>query len=256
MKSGYRGTILITAPGSGIGKSIVENLLLQNYKILAIGGENSKKYVKKLYPQNKNIDFLDCDYSSEESVVKTFEKLRKLTPKIDGMIHLAGGSLVSKKIEDLSFKDYRRVMSLNLDSSFLISRETFKWMKETGGGNIILFGSTTGLRPSNKKLPYGVAKAGIHAMVLSMALEGSEYKIITNGIAPGYVLTDRHVDEIKEKALKSNEKFDDILLKINEKNPLKQSLEPQEIFPLIELLLETKHIQGQIIRIDSGQILG
>ena len=256
MKSNYKGNILITAPGSGIGKSIVENLLLRNYKILAIGGENSKKYVEKLNQQNKDIDFLDCDYSSEESVVGAFEKLRKLTPKINGMIHLAGGSLISEKVEDLSFKDYKRVLSLNLDSSFLVSRETFKWMKETGGGNIILFGSTTGFKPSNKKMAYTIAKAGIHAMVLSLALEGSEYKIITNGIAPGYVLTDRHVDELKEKALNSNEEFEDILSKMIAKNSLKQSLEPQEIFPLIELLLETKHIQGQIIRIDSGQILG
>lgn len=256
MNNDIRGTILITAPGSGIGKSIVENLLLKNYKVLAIGGENSRKFVEKLNVQGNKIEFLDCDYSSEESVVRTFEKLRDLTPKIDGMIHLVGGSLVSKNVEDLSFEDYKRVLSLNLDSTFLISRETFKWMKETGGGNLILFGSTTGLRPSHKKLPYGVAKAGIHAMVLSLAFEGSKHNIITNSIAPGYVLTDRHVDELREKSRKTKEKYEDILSKINSKNPLNKSLKPQDIFPLIELLLTTKHIQGQIIRIDSGQTLG
>ena len=256
MKNSNQRTILITAPGSGIGKSIVENLIQGNYRILAIGGENSKKYVEQLDMKDKKIDFIECDYSSEESVIKTFEKLRNMALKIDGVIHLAGGSLFSKNVEDLNFKEYKRVLSLNLDSSFLISRESFKWMKETGGGNIILFGSTTGLRPSAKKLPYGVAKAGVHAMVLSLALEGSKYNIITNGIAPGYVLTDRHIDDIKEKSLKSNEEFEEILAKINIKNPLNQSLRPHEIFPLIELLLTTKHIQGQIIRIDSGQTLG
>jgi len=256
MNNNNQRTILITAPGSGIGKSLVENLMKRNYKILTIGGKNSAKYIEQLNMNEKKIDFIECDYSSEESVTEVFKKLRDLSHKIDGMIHLVGGSLFSKNIEDLSFQEYKKVLTLNLDSSFLISRETFKWMKETGGGNIILFGSTTGLRPSVKKLPYGIAKAGVHAMVLALALEGSKYSIITNGIAPGYVLTDRHIADIKEKSLKSIEKYEDILAKINLKNPLNQSLEPQEIFPLIELLLITKHIQGQIIRIDSGQLLG
>ncbi len=129
-------------------------------------------------------------------------------------------------------------------------------MKKTGGGNIIFFGSTTGSRPSLKKLPYGVAKAGVHAMTWFFAEEGSEYNIITNTIAPGYVLTDRHVEDIQNKADKTQQSYESILEKVNSKNPLRQSLKPEDIYQLAKILLTTKHIQGQIIRIDSGQIIG
>ncbi len=44
-------------------------------------------------------------------------------------------------------------------------------LKETGGGNIVFFGSTTGIEPSKGKLAYGVAKALVHNMTLSFALE-------------------------------------------------------------------------------------
>lgn len=129
-------------------------------------------------------------------------------------------------------------------------------MAENDGGNILLFGSTTGLRPSMKKMPYGVAKAAVHNLTLSFAQEGAEHNIITNAIAPGYVMTDRHIDELKKKASETEVDYEDVLNKINSKNPMKQSLEPEDIYPLVKLLLTTNHIQGQVIRIDSGQVLG
>ena len=105
-------------------------------------------------------------------------------------------------------------------------------------------------------MPYGVAKAAVHSLTLSFAQEGAEYKIITNAIAPGYVMTDRHIDELKNKATETEDSLENIKNKIKSKNPMRQQLDPEDIYPLIKVLLTTSHIQGQVIRIDSGQILG
>ncbi len=249
-------TILITAPGGGVGKSITHNLIEDGYSVIGLGGKGSQDYVKKLQNSGNDIQFIGCDYFSEDSILEAINDVKSLTRKIDGFIHLAGGSLYSKKIDELSFSEYRKVLSLNLDSTFLLGKNVFDWMKESGGGNIIFFGSTTGSRPSSKKLPYGVAKAGVHAMTWFFAEEGSQYNIITNTIAPGYVLTDRHVEDIQRKAKKTQQNYEILLEKINAKNPLKQSLKPDNIYQLVKMLLTTRHIQGQIIRIDSGQIIG
>ncbi len=249
-------TILIAAPGSGIGQSLTSNLLHDGFNVVGIGSESSKKYFDELKSEGADVLFYECDCTNEEEVEKAFGEMRKLIPKIQGMIHLIGGSFYSKLITELRFEEYRKVLSVNLDSAFLIGRETMKWMKETGGGNILLFGSTTGFKPSNKKLPYGIAKAGVHAMTWFFAQEGSEYNIVTNTISPGYVMTERHIQDIQEKAEKTGKNPEEIVRSINKKNPLNQSLYPDDIYPLVKLLLETKHIQGQIIRIDSGQILG
>ncbi len=256
MAQEYQKTVLIAAPGSGIGKIVTERLIKDYFRVIGIGGKNSKEFVDVLNQNGYSIDFVECDYTSESSVIEAFNEVKLLTPKIDGLLIFVGGSLFSKTIEDISYTDFRQVLAVNLDSTFLIGREGYIWMKEHNGGNIVFFGSTTGLRPSMKKMPYGVAKAAIHNLTLSFALEGAEYNIITNTIAPGYVMTDRHVDELKYKATESEDTYENIVNKIKSKNPMKQSLDPEDIYPLIKLLLTTSHIHGQVIRIDSGQILG
>ncbi len=256
MPQNHQKTILIAAPGSGIGKIVTEKLVKDYFRVIGIGGKNSKEFVEVLNQNDYSIDFVECDYTSESSVIEAFNEVKILTPKIDGLIIFVGGSLISKPIEDVSYSDFRKVLAVNLDSTFLIGKEGYMWMQEQGGGNILFFGSTTGLKPSKKKMPYGVAKAAVHSLTLSFAQEGAEHKIVTNAIAPGYVMTDRHIDELKNKALESGDSYEDIILKIENKNPMKQSLKPEEIYPLIKLLLTTDHIQGQVIRIDSGQVLG
>ncbi len=249
-------TILLAAPGSGIGKIISKLLIQDGYSLLGIGTEHSKEYFDELKSQGFDVSFFICDCTVENEVAEAFKKMKESYAKLDGMIHLVGGSLYSKKTTELNYEEYRKVISINLDSAFLIGKETLKWMQTTGGGNIILFGSTTGFKPSNKKLPYGIAKAGIHAMTWFFAQEGSEYKIITNTISPGYVMTERHIQEIEKKSEETGKALEEIQQGILQKNPLNQTLYPEDIYPLIKLLLETKHIQGQIIRVDSGQILG
>ena len=256
MSKDFQKTILIAAPGSGIGKVVTERLLKDYYRVIGIGGKNSKEFFDVLNQNDYSVDFVECEYTSESSVIDAFNEVKLLVTKIDGLIVFVGGSLFSKTIEDISYSDFRKVLSINLDSTFLIAKEAYIWMKEQGGGNIIFFGSTTGLRPSKMKMPYGVAKAAVHNLTLSFALEGSEHNIITNTIAPGYVMTDRHMDELKYKAEETEESIDSIIQKIQNKNLLKQTLNPEDIYPLIKILLSTKHIQGQVIRIDSGQILG
>ncbi|MHA2309350.1 MAG: SDR family NAD(P)-dependent oxidoreductase, partial [Candidatus Heimdallarchaeaceae archaeon] len=237
-------TILIAAPGSGIGREITKNLLEDGYRVLGIGGEMSRHYSESLKEQNFKIDFIRCDYTSENSIVNAFQKAKTIVKRIAGMINFVGGSLISKAIQDISLEDFRKVLSLNLDSSFVIARETYKWMKAEGGGNIVFFGSTTGFKPSNNKLPYGVAKAGVHAMTWFFAQEGSQYNIVTNTISPGYVMTDRHIEEITIKAKSEKVSYENLVKKYREKNPLKRVLFPKEIYPLVKLLITTKHMQG------------
>ena len=256
MSQEHQKAILIAAPGSGIGKIVTEKLVKDYFRVIGIGGKNSKEFVDILNQNGYSIDFVECDYTSESSVIEAFNEVKILAPKIDGLIVFVGGSLFSKTIDEISYSDFRQVLAVNLDSTFLIGREAYIWMAENDGGNILLFGSTTGLRPSMKKMPYGVAKAAVHNLTLSFAQEGAEHNIITNAIAPGYVMTDRHIDELKKKASETEVDYEDVLNKINSKNPMKQSLEPEDIYPLVKLLLTTNHIQGQVIRIDSGQVLG
>ncbi len=246
-------TIIVAAPFSGIGKGIVPKLL-ELYEVIGI----SRSVNKKLLSEYQNIGkftFVKSDHTTEESIIKAIQVATTVNSDIHGLIHFVGGSLMSKKVEDLSAEDFTKVLEVNLHSAFLYSREVYKAMKKNKGGNIILFGSTTGNSPTKKKLPYAVAKAGIHMLTKALALEGAEHQIIVNTIAPSYVMTERHIEDLKKEANKRDQQFKERVKHKKNKNPLKDVLYPEDLYELIELLLHTKKIQGQTIQIDLGQLL-
>jgi len=185
---------------------------------------------------------------------QAFATARSEVDRIVGLIHLVGGSLVSRRLEMLDLATFKQVLAVNTDSTFLAGREAVRWMKETGGGNLIFFGSTTGFEPSAGKLAYGVAKAAVHTMTQSFALETSGDQIICNTIAPSYVMTERHQQEIASKVAAGASSRVELLEQLQAKNPLHQILDPSELLPTVDLLLHTKVIQGQILRVDLGQV--
>lgn len=245
-------TIIVAAPFSGIGKGVVPKLL-ERYEVIGISRSEDKKLLTE-YQNKGKFTFITCDHITEESIMKAIKVATTLNSDIQGLIHFVGGSLMSKKVEDLSAEDFTKVLEVNLHSAFLYSREVYKQMKKTGG-NIILFGSTTGNSPTKKKLPYAVSKAGVHMLTKALALEGAKHQIIVNAIAPSYVLTERHIEDLKKEATKKNQQFEEQIKQKKNKNPLKDVLYPEDLYELIELLLHTKKIHGQTIQMDLGQLL-
>lgn len=92
-------------------------------------------------------------------------------------------------IAEHSFKDWRKVMSVNLDGAFLTLRTALRAMKKSGGGSAVVVASITGHKAVPAIGVYGVAKAGISHMARIAAAENAAHNIRVNAIAPGGVDT-------------------------------------------------------------------
>ena len=92
-------------------------------------------------------------------------------------------------------------------------------------------------------------------LVASLALECARYEIVVNGIAPGYVLTPRHQQEIEEAARRKKTTIEHVMTSIASKNPWNRIIHPDDLRAVVDLLLTTREIHGQVIRVDLGQIL-
>lgn len=139
-----------------------------------------------------------------ELVKRTLDEYKK----IDILVNLAGGLTRYKSAVEHSLDDWNHELGNNLLSAFLTSRAVFPHMRDGGGGSIINF-ARAGL-PQANMVAYNCAKAGIEALTRTLALEGRDFGIRVNAVAPGLVDTVSNIAAMKPKDLKRWAKREDI----------------------------------------------
>lgn len=95
------------------------------------------------------------------------------------------GILRDKTFANTSEADWDAVIKVHLKGTYACALPVWKWMKDNGGGSMVLTSSTSGLYGNFGQTNYGAAKAGIYGMVRVMAIEGRKYNIRVMGLAPG-----------------------------------------------------------------------
>jgi len=136
------------------------------------------------------------DLTDEAAVAALVRAVHGEFGRIDVLVNLAGGLTRYKAVTEHSVADWNHEMGNNLLSAFLCSRAVFPIMRENGGA-IVNF-SRAGL-PQANMVAYSCAKAGVDALTRTLALEGREYKIRVNAIAPGIADTASNIESMKPK---------------------------------------------------------
>jgi len=95
------------------------------------------------------------------------------------------GILRDKSFANTSEADWDAVIKVHLKGTYCTALPVWRWMKENGGGAMVLTSSTSGLYGNFGQTNYGAAKAGIYGMVRVMSIEGRKYNIRVMGLAPG-----------------------------------------------------------------------
>lgn len=121
------------------------------------------------------------------------ERLLALTEerfgRLDVLMNNAGMSPLYDKLTGVTESLYDKVLDVNLKGPFRLSALAGEKMAATDGGSIINVSSIAAVRPTPNELPYGMAKAGLHALTLGLAREYAP-KVRVNCIMPGPFLTD------------------------------------------------------------------
>jgi NAD(P)-dependent dehydrogenase (short-subunit alcohol dehydrogenase family) len=136
-----------------------------------------------------HISTVQADVTVESDVQGLFENAVKRTGRVDVLVNTVGGFLPRKSIADLTIEEWDRMMSVNLRSTFLCSREALRRMKNQPYGRIINISAMAGLNPSPGRSAYAISKS---AVSLFTDIAGQEYKgtgITVNAIAPSIIDT-------------------------------------------------------------------
>jgi 3-oxoacyl-[acyl-carrier protein] reductase len=179
--------ILITGATGGIGNCLVEKFI--NYGgIVCVSGTNEEKLnnLKTKFPSVKCEKFKLEDHSNIENFINdVYQKLEGL----DVLINNAG---ITK--DDLSIRlkeeNWKKVLDINLTSTFLMSKYAIKKMLKNKYGKIINITSIVGHTGNLGQANYSASKAGIVAFSKSLALEYARKNININCISPGFIKTE------------------------------------------------------------------
>ena len=196
--------IILTGATGVIGNSILDKLVSAGANILATGTNEQKlKIIKDKYKDLNTVRFDISDHGKIDQFIEDCSK--NFSNKIDVLINNAGitqDNLSLRMKED----EWKRVIDINLTSTFLISKSVIKKMLKSKNGKIINVTSVVGHTGNIGQANYAASKAGIVAMSKSLALEYGKKNITVNCVSPGFIVSDmtakiseEHTDLMKSR---------------------------------------------------------
>ena len=196
--------IILTGATGIIGNAILDKLVTGGSNVLATGTNEEK--LSKIKENYKNINTLKFDISDHKKIDVFVEKCNEiLSNKIDILINNAGITHDNLSLR-MKEEEWKKVIDINLTSTFLMSKYVIKKMLKSKNGKIVNVTSVVGHSGNIGQANYAASKAGIVAMSKSLALEYGKKNIKINCVSPGFILSDmtnkiseEHTDLLKSR---------------------------------------------------------
>ena len=109
--------------------------------------------------------------------------------RIDTLVHVMGGFAGGSPVQDTDDSTWHGMMSINLHAAFYVFRAVLPHMRQAAKGRIVAVGSRAGVLPAAGLSAYSVSKAGLHALVQTIALELRGTRITANAVLPSAIGT-------------------------------------------------------------------
>jgi 3-hydroxybutyrate dehydrogenase len=207
---------LITGAASGIGKRIAE-VYADNGAHIAVADINkdaAQAAVDDIKKRGVKATAIVMDVTDEAAVDAGVEKTVRDLGSVDILVSNAGIQIVNP-IDEFSYADWKKLMTIHVDGAFLTTRACLKRMYASGnGGSIIYMGSVHSKEASKLKAPYVAAKHALIGLAKVVAKEGAAKKVRANVICPGFVRTPLVEKQIPEQAKEFKISEDDVVKKI------------------------------------------
>jgi 2-deoxy-D-gluconate 3-dehydrogenase len=199
-------TALVTGASSGIGRAMAIALAEAGADIIAMsrprdGGDETGKAVTGVGRKYKHYA---ADLGDRQSVYGAIKKIKSDFERIDILINNAG-TIMRKPAAEHPDDYWDRVIEVNLNSQFIITREFGRDMVERGSGKIVFTCSLLTFQGGITVPGYAASKGGLGRLVMAFANEWAPRGVNVNGIAPGYIKTPNtkalQEDPVRSKAI-------------------------------------------------------
>ena len=235
--------ILITGATGGIGHALVKKFVSLNANVLATGTKTEKlDSLKKEFP---NINILKFDISEHSKIEEFVENVYSQLVGLDVLINNAG---VNKDNLSIRMKEdeWKKVIDINLGSTFLLCRSAIKKMLKNKYGRIVNITSIVGHTGNLGQANYAASKAGIIGMTKSLAIEYAKKNITLNCVSPGFIKT-----RMTENILES------VKVMLTSRIPMSKLGSGEDVANSVAFLSsdEASYITGETMHVNGGMYM-
>ncbi|KAI1111045.1 oxidoreductase-like protein [Nemania sp. NC0429] len=249
-----RGNAVITGGAGDLGFAVSKALLEHGVEGLMVFDANPTEaevrvsVLKAEFP-DANIRFLNVDITDEAAVDAAVAETVLLLGPVITLLNFAGVVCCAHAL-DCTSKDWNRVLNVNTVGGFFVARAVAKQMISHKTGGSMVFVASISAHQVNfpqPQVPYNVSKAGVKAMVRSLAGEWASYGIRVNSISPGYMDTILNEGDGLEEARKT----------WLSRHPLGRMGQPDELCGVVVMLASRagSYFTGSDLLVDGGQTL-
>ena len=179
--------ILVTGATGGIGGEIVKKFISLDGNVVATGTNIERlDLMKKDYP---NLNVIKFDISEHAKIEEFVENVTTQLTGLDILVNNAGTNIdnLSLRMKD---DEWKKVIDINLTSTFLLSKYAIKKMLKNKYGRIVNITSVVGHTGNLGQANYAASKSGIIGMTKSLAIEYAKKNITINCVSPGFIVSD------------------------------------------------------------------
>ncbi len=235
---------IITGGTRGIGLETVRLFCENKAKVVLFGSrkETVDKAVEILKEEGKEVEGYYPNLSDFNDVEKVIEEIHNKYGHIDIVVNNAGIS-ANKKIEETTSEDFQKIMDLNVNAIFNVTKAVVPFMKENKGGVILNTSSMVSIYGQPSGVGYPASKFAVNGLTKSLSRELAPFNIRVNAVAPGITKTDMVASLPKEM-------IEPLIKTI----PLGRIGEPRDIANAFLFLASdmASYVTGEILSVDGA----
>jgi (S)-1-phenylethanol dehydrogenase len=243
---------VITGGAKGIGQAFAKRLAEDGVHIAAVDMADGGETVKLVEAAGRNALAITCDVSSPDSVAAMARQVQQKFGRADIVVNCAG-IYPQLDFAAMTFADWRKVLSINLDGTFLVTAAFVPGMRARQWGRVVNLASSTFGSVTTGFAHYVASKGGIIGFTRGLAGDVAADGITVNAIAPGLT---RSPGTLVRKPRPGFATMDDEFTAVAALQAIKRIEVPEDLVGALSFLTsdDAAFMTGQTLNVDGGRV--